>query len=61
MSDQHVQEVVKHGVDGAAALTTGLALMEFLPPVAAAFTLIWTGLRIYIIIETRIRTGKWKE
>ena len=60
MSDQHVQEVVKHGVDGVAGFVTIGALAEVLPPVAALFTIIWTGFRIYIMIEHRIRTGKWK-
>jgi len=60
MSDQHLQEVVKHGADGIAGLVTVGALAEILPPAAAFFTIMWTGLRIYIIIETRIRTGKWK-
>jgi len=62
MSDtHHAQEVVKHGIDGIAGLITVGALMEFVTPVAALFTIAWTGLRIYILIETRIKTGKWKE
>jgi len=61
MSDSHIQETVKHGVDGVATFVTVGALAEVLPPLAALFTIIWTGFRIYIIIETRVRTGKWKE
>jgi len=60
MSDTHVQEVVKHGVDGVATFITVGALAEFIPPIAAIFTIIWTGLRVYILIEHRIRSGKWK-
>lgn len=60
MSDEHVQETVKHSIDGVAAFTTIGALAELLPPVAALFTIGWTGLRIYILIENRIRTGRWK-
>ena len=60
MSDQHIQEVAKHGVDGIAAVTTVGALMEFLPPLAALFTIVWTGLRVYILVEHRIRSGTWK-
>lgn len=59
MSDQHIQETVKHSLDGAAAITTIGAIAELLPPLAAAFTIVWTGLRVYILIETRIKTGKW--
>ncbi len=60
MSDQHVQEIVKHTTDGIAGLITVGALAEILPPLAAAFTILWTGLRVYILIETRVKTGKWK-
>jgi len=59
MSD-NVQETVKHGVDGLAGFITVGALAEVLPPVAAIFTIVWTGLRVYILIEHRIRSGKWK-
>jgi uncharacterized protein YaaW (UPF0174 family) len=59
MSD--IQETAKHGVDGVATFITVGALAEFLPPIAAIFTIVWTGLRVYIIIENRIKTGKWKD
>jgi len=61
MSDSHIHETIKHGADGLATFITVGALAEVLPPLAALFTICWTGLRIYIIIETRVRTGKWKE
>jgi len=59
----YVDENVKHAVDAASAGVVVGALMEWLPPLAAAFTIIWTGIRIY---ETktvrhlcrRIRYGK---
>ena len=57
----HIQDTIKHGTDGLAGFITVGALAELLPPIAALFTIIWTGFRIYIIIETRIRTGKWKD
>lgn len=62
MSDTHqAQEAVKHGIDGIAGLITVGALMEFVTPVAALFTIVWTGLRVYILIETKIKTGKWHD
>ena len=57
----HPQEVVKTGIDGIAGLITVGALMEFITPLAALFTIFWTGLRCWILIEHRIRTGKWKD
>lgn len=53
--------MVKHGVDAVAAVATVGSLLTYLPYWAAGFTIVWTGLRIYILIETKIRTGKWKE
>ena len=58
MSD--IKETVNHGIDGVAAVATVGVVAEVITPIAAIFTLIWTGLRIYILIENRIRTGKWK-
>lgn len=55
-----IQETIKHGTDALAGIVTVGAVMEFLPPLAAIFTILWTGLRVYILIETKIKTGKWK-
>lgn len=43
-------EVAKHIGDGLSALVVLGALASILPPIAALFTIVWTGLRIY---ETR--------
>jgi len=56
-----IQETVKHGIDGVAAVATIGVVAELITPVAAFFTIIWTGLRIYILVETKIRTGSWKD
>jgi len=56
----NIQETVKHGVDGIAGFVTLGAIVEFLPPLAALFTIIWTGIRIYVMLRHRIDTGKWK-
>jgi hypothetical protein len=40
-------ETVKHVADGVSVLTVIGTLAEILPAVAALFTIIWTGFRIY--------------
>jgi len=42
-----MQEPVKHVVDGTAAVVAVGAVVKWLPPLAALFTIIWTGIRIY--------------
>jgi hypothetical protein len=61
-----VDEQIKHTVDAVSAGVVVGALVDWLPPMAAAFTIVWTGIRIY---ETktaqrlcrRIRYGRKKE
>ena len=45
MLDQN--EVTKHAVDALSLLTVLGTLMEALPAIAALFTIIWTGIRIW--------------
>ena len=45
MLDQN--EVTKHAVDALSVLTVLGTLMETLPAIAALFTIIWTGIRIW--------------
>jgi hypothetical protein len=40
-------EFVKLGMDGLSVLTMLGALFDMLPSVAALFTILWTGIRIY--------------
>lgn len=40
-------DAAKHTVDALSVLTVAGTLMEMLPAVAAIFTIIWTGIRIY--------------
>ena len=40
-------ETVKHVADGVSVLTVIGTLAEILPAVAALFTIVWTGFRIY--------------
>jgi hypothetical protein len=45
MLDQH--EATKHAIDALSVLTVLGTLMETLPAIAALFTIIWTGIRIW--------------
>ena len=47
-------EATKHAIDAASVVTVVGALNEWLPPLAALFTIIWTSIRIY---ETRTIQG----
>lgn len=42
-----VSETTKHVVDAVSVLTVVGTLVEFLPSVAAVFTIVWTGIRIW--------------
>jgi len=40
-------DATKHAVDALSVLTVAGTLMDMLPAVAATFSIIWTGVRIY--------------
>jgi hypothetical protein len=40
-------ETVKHAIDGLSVVTAVGTLIKMLPAVAAIFTILWTGIRIY--------------
>jgi hypothetical protein len=40
-------ETVKHVIDGVSVMTAVGTLTKMLPAVAAIFTIVWTGIRIY--------------
>jgi hypothetical protein len=44
---QHTTEGIKHVVDGLSIVTVLGTLADILPAVAALFTIIWTGFRIW--------------
>ena len=50
----HMDESVKHVVDGLSLVTVLGTLVDFLPAVAAVFTIVWTAIRIY---ETKTVQG----
>ena len=58
MSQQ--SEAVKHTVDAVSVVTVVGTLMEVLPAVAALFTIIWTGIRIYETETVQRFLGKKK-
>ncbi len=43
----HLSEGTKHVLDGLSVITVLGALVDILPAIAALFTIIWTGIRIY--------------
>ena len=43
----HISEGSKHVLDGLSLVTVLGTLVDILPAVAAAFTIIWTAIRIY--------------
>ena len=43
----HLSEGTKHVLDGLSVITVLGALVDILPAVAALFTIVWTGIRIY--------------
>jgi len=43
----NMDEGVKHVVDGLSLVTVLGTLVDFLPAVAALFTIVWTAIRIY--------------
>jgi hypothetical protein len=45
MTDQ--QETIKHVVDALSVMTVIGTLVDMLPSIAALFTIIWTGIRIW--------------
>lgn len=42
-----ISDSIKHIVDGLSVITVLGTLVDILPSVAALFTIIWTGVRIY--------------
>ena len=51
---EHLTEGTKHVLDGLSLVTVLAALVDILPAIAALFTIVWTGIRIY---ETKTVQG----
>ena len=43
----HMSDTMKHVVDGLSVVTVVGTLVEVLPSIAALFTIVWTGIRIW--------------
>ena len=56
----HLNESTKHILDGLSVVTVLGALVDVLPAVAALFTIIWTGIRIYETATVQTMLGKKK-
>jgi hypothetical protein len=54
----HLNEGTKHFLDGLSVVTVLGALVDVLPAVAALFTIIWTGIRIYETATVQKMLGK---
>ena len=57
----HLNEGTKHILDGLSVVTVLGALVDVLPAVAALFTIIWTGIRIYETATVQNMLGKKKD
>lgn len=58
---EHLDEAVKHIIDGASVITVLGTLVNILPSVAAIFTIVWTAIRIYETKTVQGWFGKNKE
>ena len=47
MAVEHVSEGTKHALDAVSIVTVVGALANILPAIAALFTIVWTGIRIW--------------
>ena len=45
--DQHQADTIKSGLDAASVVTVVGTLTQILPAIAALFTIVWTGIRIW--------------
>jgi hypothetical protein len=57
----NVSETTKHAVDAASLFTVLGTLVDFLPAVAAAFTIVWTLIRIWETDTVQNLLKKWKK
>jgi hypothetical protein len=53
-----MSETTKHTVDALSVATVAATLAQWLPAVAALFTIIWTGIRIFETDTMRLLLGK---
>ena len=56
-----VSETTKTAMDAASVVTVLGTLVDMLPSIAAAFTIVWTGIRIWETDTVRSWTGRAKK
>lgn len=56
--DPHVDDTIKHIADAASVVTVVGTLTGVLPSIAAIFTIVWTGIRIYETDTVQAWVGK---
>jgi hypothetical protein len=56
-----LSESTKTAMDAASVVTVLGTLVEMLPSIAAAFTIVWTGIRIWETDTVRSWTGRGKK
>lgn len=61
MSHHDWSETVKHILDGVSVVTAVGTITNMLPEVAAIFTIVWTGIRIYESPTIQKFLGKGKK
>lgn len=47
LKEEHMDGTTKHILDALSFITVVGTLVEMLPSIAALFTIVWTGIRIY--------------
>ena len=55
---EHLSESAKHVVDLVSVATVVGTLVEMLPSIAAVFTIVWTGIRIWETETVKSLTGR---
>jgi hypothetical protein len=58
MAQEMATEGTKHAIDAVSVITVIGTIGEVLPPLAALFTIVWTGLRIYETQTVQKMLGK---
>jgi hypothetical protein len=58
MAFGHISETTKHTVDAVSVVTVVATLAQWLPAIAALFTIIWTGIRIFETDTVQLLMGR---
>ena len=61
MVKHETAEIAKSALDALSIVTAVATLVEMLPSIAAVFTIVWTGIRIWETDTVRKLTGRGKK